>query len=48
MSTKWPQMTRVGNNIAISKANEKYIGSITKRAAAGAGTPTKYPLELTS
>ena len=32
---------RAGKKSTISNANEKYIGSITKRAAAGAGTPTK-------
>ena len=40
-NTKYPQTARAGKKSTISKANEKYIGSITKRAAAGAGTPTK-------
>ena len=41
MSAKWPQIARDGNKLTSSKANEKYIGNITKRAATGAGTPIK-------
>ena len=41
INTKYPHKARDGNKSPISNANEKYIGSMTKRAAAGAGTPTK-------